>query len=67
MTLTAPWFQATLLRATLFFAKHHPSRLEAFLRYTKLLLTVPFWLALDAYSRRLFNEIFYREYRAMPP
>ena len=48
-----------------FFAKHHPSRLEAFLRYTKLLLTVPFWLALDAYSRRLFNEIFYREYRAM--
>ncbi len=48
-----------------YFAKHHPSRLEAFLRYTKLLLTVPLWLALDAYSRRLFNEIFYREYRAM--
>ncbi len=48
-----------------FFAKHHPSRLEAFSRYTKLLLTVPLWLALDAYSRRLFNEIFYREYRAM--
>ena len=48
-----------------FFAKHHPSRLEAFLRYGKLLLTVPLWLALDAYSRRLFNEIFYREYRKM--
>ena len=48
-----------------FFAKHHPSRLEALLRYTKLLLSVPLWLALDAYSRRLFNEVFYREYRAM--
>ena len=48
-----------------FFAKNHPSRFEAFLRYTKLLLTVPFWLALDAYSRRLFNRVFYREYRGM--
>ncbi len=48
-----------------YFAKHHPSRLEAFRRYTKLLMAVPLWLALDAYSRRLFNEIFYREYRAM--
>ena len=48
-----------------FYVKHHPSRLEACLRYTRLLLTVPLWLALDAYSRKLFNKLFYREYRAM--
>ena len=46
-----------------FFAKNHPSRIIAFLRYTKLLATVPFWIGLDIYSRRLFNQIFYREYR----
>lgn len=48
-----------------FFAKNHPSKIAALLRYTKILLTVPFWLALDAYSRRLFNQVFYREYRGM--
>ena len=30
-----------------FFAKNHPSRAQAFLRYGKLLATVPFWIALD--------------------
>ena len=48
-----------------FFAKNHPSRAQAFLRYGKLLATVPFWIALDLYSRRLFNEVFYRQYRGM--
>ena len=48
-----------------FFAKNHPSRAQAFLRYGKLLATVPCWIALDLYSRRLFNEVFYRRYRGM--
>ena len=48
-----------------FFAKSHPSKLRACLRYTKLLATVPFWIGLDIYSRRLFNLVFYREYRGM--
>ena len=48
-----------------FFVKNHPSRRQAFLRYAKLWLTVPLWLALDAYSRRLFNQVFYRQYRGM--
>ena len=48
-----------------FFAKNHPSKLRACLRYTKLLVTVPFWIGLDMYSRRLFNRVFYCEYRGM--
>ena len=48
-----------------FFAKNHPSRIIACLRYTKLLVTVPFWIGLDIYSRRLFNQVFYREYCGM--
>lgn len=47
------------------FAKNHPSRLQACWRYGKLLATVPVWIGLDIYSRRLFNEIFYREYRGL--
>lgn len=46
-----------------YFAKHHPSRPQAWWRYGKLLVTIPLWIGLDMYSRRLFNEIFYREYR----
>ena len=47
------------------FAKNHPSRLQACWRYGKLLATVPVWIGLDIYSRRLFNEVFYREYRGL--
>jgi len=46
-----------------FFAKSHPRRMQAWWRYGKLLLTVPVWIGLDMYSRRLFNQVFYREYR----
>ena len=49
-----------------FFAKHHPSKAEAILRYTRLLALVPYWIGLDLYSRRLFNEVFFRQYRGMP-
>lgn len=48
-----------------YFAKNHPSRLKASWRYGKLLVAVPLWIGLDAYSRRLFNEVFYREYRGL--
>ncbi len=48
-----------------FFARHCPSRTEALLRYGKVVLGVPLWIALDVYSRRLFNEVFYRQYRGM--
>ncbi len=48
-----------------FFAKSYPSRLEASIRYSKVLLGVPLWLGLDLYSRRLFNRVFYRQYRGM--
>ncbi len=48
-----------------FLAKNHPSRARAILKYTKLLLSVPMLMGLDVYSRRLFNEIFFHEYRGM--
>ena len=48
-----------------FFAKRHPNRAKAWWRYGKLLATVPLWIGLDMYSRHLFNEVFYREYRSL--
>ena len=48
-----------------FFAKSHPRRAQAWWRYGKLLVTVPVWIGLDMYSRRLFNQVFYREYRGL--
>lgn len=48
-----------------FFARHHASRIEAGWRYGKVLAGVPLWLGLDAVSRRLFNEVFFRQYRGL--
>jgi HAD superfamily hydrolase (TIGR01490 family) len=48
-----------------FVARNHPSRLVAALKCAKLVASVPAWIALDFYSRRLFNEVFYREYRGL--
>lgn len=48
-----------------FFAKNYPSSIRAALKYAKLLASVPLLIGLDFYSRRLFNEVFYREYRGM--
>jgi len=47
-----------------FFARHLP-RTRAALKLTKLILTAPAWLAIDTCSRRLFNDLFFREYRGM--
>jgi len=48
-----------------FFAKSLPSRARAAFKVTKLVASIPFLIALDFYSRRRFNEVFYREYRGM--
>jgi HAD superfamily hydrolase (TIGR01490 family) len=48
-----------------FFVRSLPSRARAALKYARLLVSVPLWLALDLWSRRLFNQVFYREYRGM--
>ncbi len=48
-----------------FLAKRLPSRGEAVLRYGKLLAYLPLLGALDLYSRRRFNVVFFRHYRGM--
>lgn len=48
-----------------FFARKHPSTPRAIFKYTKLLLSVPLLIGLDRYSRRAFNEFFYKEYRGL--
>lgn len=47
------------------YARRHPNRLVAAWRYAKVVLLVPVWLGLDAVSRRLFNVVFFRQYRGM--
>jgi HAD superfamily hydrolase (TIGR01490 family) len=54
-----------VVRRYAYFARHQPSKIRSVLKFSKLLLSVPSWLALDFRSRRLFNEIFFREYRGM--
>lgn len=46
-------------------ARGHPNKMAAVWRYGKTLAGVPLWLALDAISRRLFNEVFYRQYKGL--
>ncbi len=46
-------------------ARRHPDRVQALWRYGKALLGVPLWLALDLVSRRLFNIVFFRQYRGL--
>jgi HAD superfamily hydrolase (TIGR01490 family) len=48
-----------------FYARHYPSRWRAILRWSKLVASLPLLVGLEFYSRRLFNEFFYREYRGM--
>ena len=47
------------------FARRHPNRAIAAWRFSKALLGVPVWLALDSVSRRLFNIVFFRQYRGL--
>jgi HAD superfamily hydrolase (TIGR01490 family) len=48
-----------------FYVRNHPRRITGALKFIKLLASVPVLFSLDLYSRRLFNEVFYREYRGM--
>lgn len=48
-----------------FFVRKLPSRARAMVKYSKLLASVPLYIGLDLYSRRLFNEVFFRAYRGM--
>jgi HAD superfamily hydrolase (TIGR01490 family) len=48
-----------------YYARNLPSRARVAWKYGKLLLSIPILIGLDLYSRRLFNEVFYREYRGM--
>lgn len=48
-----------------YFVRNHPDRFTSARKSAKLVATVPLLIALDLYSRRLFNEVFYREYRGM--
>lgn len=54
-----------IVRRYAYFTLHQPSRSRAALKFSKLLLSIPSWLAVEFRSRRRFNEIFFREYRGM--
>lgn len=47
------------------FARNLPSKRMAARRYGRLLLIAPVLAGLELYSRRLFNIMFYREYRGL--
>ena len=47
------------------FAKRHPVNVVAAWRYGRALAGVPLWLLLDAFSRRLFNVVFFRQYKGL--
>lgn len=46
-------------------ARRHPNLLQAAWRYGKAVVGVPLWLVLDAVSRRMFNVVFFRQYRGL--
>ncbi len=48
-----------------FFARHDPSTARAVWKSAKLIVSIPLLMGIDHYSRRLFNEYFYREYRGV--
>jgi len=54
-----------IVRRYAYFTWHQPSRVRAISKFSKLLLSIPAWLAMEFRSRRRFNEVFFREYRGM--
>ena len=54
-----------IVRRYAYFTLRQPSRSRAALKFSKLLLSIPSWLAMEFRSRRRFNEVFFREYRGM--
>ncbi len=55
--------RGNVVRRYFFLAWRHPSRIRAWLKTILALICVPLWISLDLYSRQLFNEVFFREYR----
>ena len=63
-------FDGTLASGTIvhryaYFAGRQASRLECLRRQARLLLELPLFLSVNRYSRRRFNELFFREYRGL--
>jgi HAD superfamily hydrolase (TIGR01490 family) len=63
-------FDGTLASGTIvhryaYFAGRQASRLDALRRQARLLLKLPLYLGVNRYSRRRFNELFFREYRGL--
>jgi HAD superfamily hydrolase (TIGR01490 family) len=47
------------------YAKNQPARIRAAWKVARLIVEIPLLIALDLYSRPLFNTVFYREYRGL--
>jgi HAD superfamily hydrolase (TIGR01490 family) len=63
-------FDGTLASGTIvhryaYFAGRQASRPDRLWRRARLLLKVPFFVGVNRYSRRRFNELFFREYRGL--
>ncbi|MEZ4272946.1 MAG: hypothetical protein R3C68_16390 [Myxococcota bacterium] len=46
-----------------FFARNQPTLLRRIKRVSSLYASIPLFIAADAYSRKVFNELFYRRYK----
>jgi HAD superfamily hydrolase (TIGR01490 family) len=54
---------SNIVHAYGFYAKHQPTLLGSIARTASLVAQIPFFMVADAYSRKVFNEIFYRRYK----
>jgi hypothetical protein len=52
-----------IVHAYAFYARNQPTISGSLLKSASILASVPFFVAADAYSRKLFNEMFYRRYK----
>ncbi|MEO0813586.1 MAG: HAD family hydrolase, partial [Myxococcota bacterium] len=46
-----------------YFARNQPTLLRSVLRTASTVAQIPFFVAADQYSRKVFNELFYRRYK----
>jgi HAD superfamily hydrolase (TIGR01490 family) len=54
---------SNIVHAYGFFARRQPTLIKSFKRTASLISSIPLFFAADAYSRKIFNEMFYRRYR----
>ena len=57
---------SNIVHAYSYYARHQPTLLGSLVSTASLVVSIPYFIAADAYSRKIFNEIFYRRYRGMP-